>query len=378
MLINKGDQMEKFRQQEWMATIRQFEMERAHIRSLMELPFQRIIGEFDERSGLQETLRLAQGLDAFDRERQLQVRSEQWNQLRDLLWTERARSLLAELDLAKQTHLQYEQLRLSSEFLGWQRTSDLLAGQQELKHLTRSVALDVLGEIQERYNSVYRLAELPSLPAITKAAIRAMNIAYIDQYFSQTFAGSILQSLSHLQRSHRYEDFETNLEILERLFEKRIQTITPGVISFEAILGVFVDILLFIIEIIMSNQSENRIVQEFTETKRVVERHVDSKQDEMMKEFEEFKNKVFDSLDKLQVKQDWPKTFYVATRIVNVRSGASQKSPVIAKIHKNQRVALIDSKDEWIYIEYFDYIDGIPKMGWVYSKYLKHLSDQGK
>jgi uncharacterized protein YgiM (DUF1202 family) len=61
-----------------------------------------------------------------------------------------------------------------------------------------------------------------------------------------------------------------------------------------------------------------------------------------------------------------------------LRSQTSAKSSIIAKLHPNQKVALIRSQQEWIYVEYFDYIEAIPKMGWVYEKRLKRLSAEEK
>lgn len=45
----------------------------------------------------------------------------------------------------------------------------------------------------------------------------------------------------------------------------------------------------------------------------------------------------------------------------------------VAVLYPNQKVRLEKSAHRWIYVEYFDYIEGIPKMGWVNKKYLKML-----
>jgi uncharacterized protein YgiM (DUF1202 family) len=86
---------------------------------------------------------------------------------------------------------------------------------------------------------------------------------------------------------------------------------------------------------------------------------------------------VLDRLDTIRPKTE-VKTSYVTTRTVNVRSEPSKQSCVIGKIGPNNKVALIASKETWLYIEYLNYINAIPKMGWVYSEYLKPLPKDGK
>jgi len=314
--------------------------------------------------------------------RQLQVRPEQRNPLHDRLRAERASRLSAELDAAKQTQLQYEQSRFPADLLGTQRASELLIAQEYVKHIESSVALNAVREIQDRYNSVHTLAELSGLAAIAEAAIRSMKPAYIDQYFYRSFTGSILESLNLLRGPRGYEQFETYLGTLERSFEERIKAATRGTISFEGLLGIFigifVDVLLFILGLSMNDQSENRISQQFTDAKISIESHINSQQEQMLSEFRELKDNVLNMIDSLKPDQKESKVFYVTIRTVNLRSHSNGKSPVILELPQNQKVALITSKEKWIYVEYFDYINGIPKLGWVYGEYLKRLPEEGK
>ena len=67
---------------------------------------------------------------------------------------------------------------------------------------------------------------------------------------------------------------------------------------------------------------------------------------------------------------------YVVQRRVEIRLKPNNKSANVAVLYPNQAVKLVPEKDkekyrhEWIYIEYFDFIEGIPKLGWVNKKYL--------
>jgi hypothetical protein len=62
--------------------------------------------------------------------------------------------------------------------------------------------------------------------------------------------------------------------------------------------------------------------------------------------------------------------YYIVQRPVNVRIKPSNKSNKLDILYPNNKVRLIKSRHKWIFVEYFDFIEGIPKTGWVYKKYL--------
>jgi hypothetical protein len=379
--------MDRFRQHEWSIALRELEMQREHIRRLMDHPLQNVMNEIDAATRLHQTLRASSVLTAMEMTR-LQVRPEQWSPLHDLLRAERAINPSAELNAARQIQLQYEQSRLPDHPLGMQWASELLQAQEQLKALTRSATFNIIREAQERYNTVRFFTELSNLAAMADLTIRSMKAFQNNQFFSQTFAGSIIDSLSSLQGYRGYEEFRTHLDKIERLFEERIRSNPHGSISLFGILEICLAVVLSIAEILTSNQGENRILERLADNRSSIEYHIDSRFKEMgdksheldsniIRRFEEFGKDMMDKCDALKPKSE-TKIFYVATRTVNIRSDPSKKSPAIAKLHGNQKVALIASKEEWIYIEYFDYINAIPKMGWVYGEYLKRLPEEGK
>lgn len=63
-------------------------------------------------------------------------------------------------------------------------------------------------------------------------------------------------------------------------------------------------------------------------------------------------------------------TNYVVQRTVELKVKPKFKSYTIAVLYPNQEVQLVESSHKWIYVEYFDYLDGIPKYGWANKKYL--------
>jgi hypothetical protein len=67
--------------------------------------------------------------------------------------------------------------------------------------------------------------------------------------------------------------------------------------------------------------------------------------------------------------------YYVVQRTVSVKTKCAQGSMTISRIYPNQRVRLVKRQHQWIYIEYFDYIEALPRNGWVLKKYLTLLGD---
>ena len=63
--------------------------------------------------------------------------------------------------------------------------------------------------------------------------------------------------------------------------------------------------------------------------------------------------------------------YYVVKRTVNLRAHKNTKSSIISVLFPNQHVELIKRDSKWIYVKYFDYIDGVERIGWVCKKYLK-------
>ena len=69
-------------------------------------------------------------------------------------------------------------------------------------------------------------------------------------------------------------------------------------------------------------------------------------------------------------------TEYIVLRAVNLRtqSNTGKESHIISVLYPNQKVELLKRNKKWIYIGYFDHLEGVPKTGWVYKKYLKILN----
>lgn len=83
--------------------------------------------------------------------------------------------------------------------------------------------------------------------------------------------------------------------------------------------------------------------------------------------------KVAENTGQLKPSQD-TNTYYVVHRKVELRLRSKSTSPAVAILFPNQRVKLVQKSHQWIYVEYFDEIEAVPKYGWAYKKYFKRLT----
>lgn len=65
--------------------------------------------------------------------------------------------------------------------------------------------------------------------------------------------------------------------------------------------------------------------------------------------------------------------YYAVKRKLELKVNPKFQSSTIAVLYPNQIVRLVKRQHKWIYVEYFDYLEGIPKNGWVNKKYLTKI-----
>lgn len=67
------------------------------------------------------------------------------------------------------------------------------------------------------------------------------------------------------------------------------------------------------------------------------------------------------------------KDCYVVNNPTSIKVKPTHQSAKIASVYKNQLLSIISRQKEWVYVQYFDYIEGLPKTGWIAKKYLTRV-----
>lgn len=101
-------------------------------------------------------------------------------------------------------------------------------------------------------------------------------------------------------------------------------------------------------------------------------------------ESNEFNNELMQRLDRLETElvekyemvasEEQQSSFYIARLNVNFREGPSTKHAVLDVLFPNQKVRLVERKQKWIKVEFYDHVENVHKQGWVYKKYLRLLN----
>lgn len=68
----------------------------------------------------------------------------------------------------------------------------------------------------------------------------------------------------------------------------------------------------------------------------------------------------------------------VVLRNANIRELPSTKVKVIDKVYPNQLAELVDVRGDWFFVRYYDYLSGLAKSGWIYSRLVKPAYQRGE
>ena len=169
----------------------------------------------------------------------------------------------------------------------------------------------------------------------------------------RSLIGQIALHLDQPVSEFTFEELENTTNSIEELFESKATELKPNVISYEAFLQILLSTIFFLYQIYSAEQMKTEII------------------DELSNKF----NQILPKIEALipAEESDTHKTFYTVTRPLNVRAEPSIRASIIDILYPNQTVCLIKTKAKWTYVEFFDYVDELPKTGWVYHKFLKRI-----
>ena len=282
--------------------------------------------------------------------------------------------------LLQEHHEVLERLRgnyasqLSARLAAASTAQRLLQGEQELRERLRgnyasrlfistSAASVAQRALQEQRESLKRLLDgFASLSFARKEAASAVSRLFQERQensFTTEFArhihiSSALQQTGVSMAAQVLEQIEKQDLVIDEIADVVLETIEEkskkspkDIISTEGLINFLFVIIFFLINMQYSKEAEDRIIKTI---------------DKIHEPLINFMEKHGD--------MDTKSTYYFANRSVNLRALPNTESSIIAILHPNQRVELVKQKDRWLYIMYFDHIHGVPRIGWVYHRYL--------
>jgi hypothetical protein len=178
-----------------------------------------------------------------------------------------------------------------------------------------------------------------------------INITALSNSFAVELASTIYRIIENS------ENDENNFSEFEHLIENKVKEQPNS----KAGLDLIVFILTFLSFLVGSGQLYYAKLQ-YEDAKQSSEIN-DQRYSELLK----ILNRIAENLDE---KSKNNKTSYIVQRTIGLKVKPKFKSNTIAVLYPNQQIQLVESSHKWVYVEYFDYLDGIPKYGWASKKYL--------
>ncbi len=201
-----------------------------------------------------------------------------------------------------------------------------------LTHISRSIQSDIM------------TSSLAGINSMMETINRLNTFPNIYKELGNSFSIKLFRELERKDIT-----FSNAVDSIEGALTEKAETLPPSLISSDGILSLLFSFIFFIVAMVSSQESEERIIGRM----------------------EQLEITILEQVEKLIPVED-SNVYYIAIRPVNLRTKPSTiKSSTIAILHPNQRVELLQRKGKWIYVRYFDYLEGVPKTGWVYKKYLK-------
>jgi len=177
----------------------------------------------------------------------------------------------------------------------------------------------------------------------------------VNQAFPERFATVLLNRMEavHEELISTTSDPESilaeEIKVIAELLLEQCRKLPNSLISFEAMIGYTIAILTFLYCLHAGNVTEEKIMNILLTDKAEVLQAVSALRPPINN-----------------------KKHYIVDRMVSLRIKPLSNSSRFGVLYPNQKVTLLKNGKKWLYVEYFDYSEGIPKCGWVYKKYL-HL-----
>jgi hypothetical protein len=201
------------------------------------------------------------------------------------------------------------------------------------------------------------------------ARIHVPNLAKIRaNAFLMTASLDSIRNIAELQNSFAIELASTIYRIIEENedtineFENLIETKLREQPNAKASLELIMFILTFLSLLVGTGQFYYAKLQ-YDDAKQSSQSN-----EQKFSDFIEILKRIAERLDEKPDEKD--KTHYAVQRTVELKTKPKFNSSTIAVLYPNQQVKLVESSHKWIYVEYFDYLEGIPKYGWANKKYL--------
>lgn len=176
---------------------------------------------------------------------------------------------------------------------------------------------------------------------------------YVDlERFGCSFAGNLLEHLSKIEKAEGEVDFSTTLDEAVSWFTSQVDRRPQSVSTYLGLLSIFLTIVLFLVQVVQSRQSEERILRRLAESEQ-----------RMLSKLQEHAPPIGEE------------TLLVVTRRLHLRDGPSRQARSLRILQPNTAIEKKAEERDWLRVEFFDFGNGEVQVGWVYKRYVTGVTD---
>ncbi|SFD21861.1 SH3 domain-containing protein [Thiohalospira halophila DSM 15071] len=204
-------------------------------------------------------------------------------------------------------------------------------------------------EIQKKWDTFAKALnqEVLKNPDLLKASRQASEIARnISALQHENLSDIYSQILREYADANASGSLESSINEIE---EKASSSKTT--LSLEFYLTLVITLTIFLMQSIDSNEAD----------------------DDLMERLDRLESTIVEKYE-VATREEQNSSFYIVKANVNFREGPSTKHQVIDILYPNQKVRLMEQKQKWIKVEFYDHLEDIHREGWVYKKYLRLLN----
>lgn len=218
------------------------------------------------------------------------------------------------------------------------------------------------------------LAQLGSIAGSARlAALSFTNPALESAFSASSFASTVAESVRSALQGTTID--ASMFEDLEELIEERVSELPHNKITAQGLYRIIFDIVIVFLTLMQAAGTGYQIYDGKRREDKQATQQIETaaEQDKRNAALLQFLKQIAENTAKLMPKNDTGK-YYVVERQVTLRVKPNNRSGKIVVLLPNQQVLLVQDNHNWIYIQYFDYLEGIPRYGWAMKKYMKRIA----
>lgn len=206
-------------------------------------------------------------------------------------------------------------------------------------------------------NNIASLAQ--ALKGIEPAIASVARLPRIDL----GILNEVYQQETLLEEVAEYDSTENIFENLYQFFKDKIAALPKGKITAQGILQLYLALIATLS--FLYSYSQSKVDQQISENLSSIKSN-QVETNKLLDDLNDLSQRVIPLIDDL-AKSESEESIYIVIKESPIRSQASGKATILGRVYPNQPVKVIDEQKRWLYVEYFDFIKSIPKMGYIFK-----------